>query len=48
MGAETQSDCPFCAENARARREAFERDVLPELEAKRDADQTGFIDRDGI
>lgn len=39
MGSMTKNDCPFCADNARARREDFERDVLPEIQAKRDAEQ---------
>lgn len=36
MGAEYKEDCVFCADNARKRREEFERDVLPGLEAKKD------------
>ena len=47
MGTETKNDCPFCAENARARREDFERDVLPDLEKRRAAHDDGSDTKGG-
>lgn len=53
MGAEVKQDCPFCAENARKRREEMEaadREAFPE-KGSTDCIDTGMgngIDRDGI